>query len=123
MGKKQKQPHVSRSERYGQIVLACLVIEARGARPTIASIAKHLNLAASSHLRKMVNELTRENQNPYLDKLSEVHWNGRTRFVYMPNHTALQKNCSEWYNEKVLLLKLNKSLAIVGYEIKSATGE
>jgi len=103
---KQKQQYLKRTARYEKIMIAALLIERRGDRPTCARICRSMGVSVSTHMRNIINELTSEHQNPYLHKLTEVHWNGREVFVYIPNHEALRENCQEWYNNISCLIGL-----------------
>jgi hypothetical protein len=95
--RKQRNQWVRRDDRYPQIIKACIVIERRGQRPTVASIAKYMGLSVSSHLRGIINELT-VGEYPVLHKLEEVHWNGKKTYVYLVDHASLYANCYQWYN-------------------------
>jgi hypothetical protein len=105
---KQKHQYIKRADRYAQVIVACMVLEYRGERPTVSKICRYLDVAISTHMRKIINELTQENQNPYLNKLNEVHWNGLPKNCYLVNHDALRDNCPDWYREK---------MAIIGFQL------
>jgi hypothetical protein len=95
---KTKQVHKSRSERYQEVVAACIYIENVGRKPTVAAIAKYLGLSASSKLRGLVNEVAGDG---FLHVTVEDKGNGWRRKYYIVNEDKLMIECKEWYSARL----------------------
>lgn len=109
MGRKKRNAWVRRDTRYAQILLACVALERRGKRPTVASIAREIGMSVSGHLRAIIYDVV---DLGYLHRLDEVHWNGRDAKVFLVNHEALQSNCPEWFKQVRSLIGVQRKLEL-----------
>jgi len=91
-----KQAHKSKQKRFEEVIEAALIIEHRQQSITAAAIAMKLNMAVSTHLRKIIKAAVEQG---FLQENETIHWNGWRRSVYAPQHQSLSMNCPDWYKD------------------------